>query len=48
MRIRQLLESGIPINSSDGAITNFRPIHWAANFANKETVEILLGKLLYN
>ncbi|RDD46494.1 Palmitoyltransferase AKR1 [Trichoplax sp. H2] len=42
VRIQQLLDCGIPVNSSDGVVTNCRPIHWAASFANKETVATLL------
>ena len=42
-RIKQLLECGVDIDSSDGAVTGNHVIHWAASYGNLETVKFILG-----
>ncbi|EDQ85770.1 uncharacterized protein MONBRDRAFT_28983 [Monosiga brevicollis MX1] len=42
--ITDLLEAGIHVNATDGAASQNTPLHWAAHFANAETLQLLLDR----
>lgn len=46
-RIRQLLASGMDINSCDGGSANNSVLHWAVSFADLPTVKLVIGKCVF-
>lgn len=47
-RVCQLLAANVSVNLIDSPDTANTPLHWAACYANKETVQCLISKFLIN